>query len=202
VNWARCISPAIKSLNEYYFDLKIGGGAPEDNIFAVAKYEQANASPAFKDVVLCFANLFEHSAAHSATSSTFDLRGGDPLWSLLGLSTTRSYNVRNPASSDAGANLWGSACTGADIYSNGVFISLGGGTLNPITADGELAQFLKIVDVTPPPPPVCQTRATTRSAIKAPSPGPATPARTTTSPAGASALAPHPAAMMWRITSA
>jgi hypothetical protein len=151
VNWARCISPAIKSLNEYYFDLKIGGGAPEDNIFAVAKYEQANASPAFKDVVLCFANLFEHSAAHSATISTFDLRGGDPLWSLLGLSTTRSYNVRNPASSGAGANLWGSACTGADIYSNGVFISLGGGTLNPITADGELAQFLKIVDVTPPP---------------------------------------------------
>lgn len=106
MNWPRRNSPAIKSFNEYCFDLKIGGRAPADKIFAIAKYEQANASSAFKDVVLCFANLFEHSAAPFATSSTFDLRGGgDPLWSPLGLSTTRSYNVRNPASSDAGANV-------------------------------------------------------------------------------------------------
>lgn len=155
VNWARLNSPAIQSINQYYLDLKIGGGVPADNIFAIAKYEQANASPAFKDVVLCFANLFEHSAPHLATSSTFDLRGGagDPLWSLLGLqnSAARQYNIRNLASSSAGANVWGTARTGADIYSNGIFVSLGGGTVNPITNDGELAQFLKIVDVTPPP---------------------------------------------------
>jgi hypothetical protein len=155
VNWARLNSPAIKSINQYYLDLKIGGGAPADNLFAIAKYEQANASPAHKDVVLCFANLFEHSAAHFATSSTFDLRGGvgDPLWSLLGLqnSTTRQYNLRNLASSNASANVWTTARTGADIYSNGIPVSLGGGTVNPIIADGELAQFLKIVDVTPPP---------------------------------------------------
>jgi hypothetical protein len=155
VNWARLNSPAIQSINQYYLDLKIGGGAPADNIFAIAKYEQANASPAFKDVVLCFANLFEHSAPHLATSSTFDLRGGagDPLWSLLGLqnSAARQYNIRNLASSNASANIWGSARTGADIYNNGIFVSLGGGTVNPITNDGELAQFLKIVDVTLPP---------------------------------------------------
>lgn len=155
VNWARLNSPAIQSINQYYLDLKIGGGAPADNIFAIAKYEEANASPAFKDVVLCFANLFEHSAPHLATSSTFDLRGGagDPLWSLLGLqnSAARQYNIRNLASSNASANVWGTARTGADIYSNGIFVSLGGGTVNPITNDGELAQFLKIVDVTPPP---------------------------------------------------
>ena len=155
VNWARLNSPAIQSINQYYLDLKNGGGAPADNIFAIAKYEQANASPAQKDVVLCFANLFEHSAAHFATSSTYDLRGGvgDPLWSLLGLqnSAARQYNLRNLASSNASANVWGTARTGADIYTNGVFVSLGGGTVNPITADGELAQFLKIVDVTPPP---------------------------------------------------
>jgi hypothetical protein len=155
VNWARLNSPAIKSINQYYLDLKIGGGAPADNLFAIAKYEQANASPAQKDVVLCFANLFEHSAAHLATSSTFDLRGGvgDPLWSLLGLqnSAARQYNIRNLASSNASANVWGTARTGSDIYSNGIFVSLGGGTVNPITNDGELAQFLKIVDVTPPP---------------------------------------------------
>jgi hypothetical protein len=155
VNWARLNSPAIQSINQYYLDLKIGGGAPADNLFAIAKYEQASASPAFKDVVLCFANLFEHSAPHSSTSSTFDLRGGvgDPLWNLLGLqnSSARQYNIRNLASSNASANVWTTARTGADIYGNGIPVSLGGGTVNPITNDGELAQFLKVVDVTPPP---------------------------------------------------
>ncbi|MBL9115935.1 MAG: hypothetical protein JNJ83_13085 [Verrucomicrobiaceae bacterium] len=155
VNWARLNSPAIKSLNQYYLDQTPAGGAPADNLFAVAKYEQAGGSPAYKDVVLCFANLFEHSAPHFATSSDFSLRGGagDPLWSLLGMvnSPSRSYNIRNLASSNAGALVWSTAKTGAELYSNGIPVALGGGTSNPITADGELAQFLKIVDVTPPP---------------------------------------------------
>jgi hypothetical protein len=164
VNWARLNSPAIKSINQYYLDQKIGGGAPADNIFAIAKYEQANASPAFKDVVLCFANLFEHNATspgtgpttHFSTSDTFDIRGGvgDPLWNLLGLqnSAARQYNIRNLASSNASANVWGTARTGADIYSNGIFVSLNGGVGAPnITDDGALVQYLKIVDVTPPP---------------------------------------------------
>ena len=166
VNWARLNSPAIKSLNLEFLDLKIGGDNPTktaDNLFAIARYEQAGASPAFKDVVLCFSNLFEHNAVnpgtgptgHFLTSETFDLRGGagDPLWSLLGLqnSASRLYNVRNLASSNAGAHLWTTPRTGADIYGNGIFVSLGGGTVNPITSDGELVQFLKVVDVTPPP---------------------------------------------------
>jgi hypothetical protein len=155
VNWARLNSPAIKSLNQYYLDQAIGGGAPADNLFAVAKYEQAGGSPAFKDVVLCFANLFEHGGPHLATSSTFDIRGGvgDPLWTLLGLvnSSARQYNIRNLASSNASANLWGTARTGADLYANGIYVNLGGGTVNSIAQDGELAQFLRVVDVTPPP---------------------------------------------------
>jgi hypothetical protein len=163
VNWARLNSPAIKSINQYYLDQNISGGTPADNLFAVAKYEQAGASPAFKDVVLCFANLFEHNATtpgsgptgHFLTSSTYDLRGGagDPLWNLLGLanSSSRLYNVRNLASSNANALIWTTPRTGAQIYSAGFPVELGGGTVNPITGDGELAQFLKIVDVTPPP---------------------------------------------------
>jgi Bacterial TSP3 repeat len=155
VNWARLNSPAIKSINQYYLDQRPNGTTPNSNVFAIAKYEEAGASPAFKDVVLCFANLFVHGAAHSVAADTFDLRGGvgDPLWPLLGIqnSASRQYNIRNLASGNAGANIWSPARTGADIYSNGVFVSLGGGTVNPITNDGELAQFLKIVDVTPPP---------------------------------------------------
>lgn len=163
VNAARLSSPAIQSLNQYYLDQKIGGGAPADNLFAIAKYEQPGASPAFKDVVLCFANLFEHHATspgsgptnHYLTNSTYDLRGGlgDPLWTLLGLanSPTRLYQVRNLASSDPQRPLWPNPRSGADLYTNGLYVELGGGTVNPLTADGELAQFLKVVDVTPPP---------------------------------------------------
>ncbi len=155
VNWARLNSPAVKSINQYYLDKRPNGTTPNDNVFAIAKYEQAGASPAFKDVVICFANLFVHGAAHGVAADTFDLRGGvgDPLWSLLGIqnSAARKYNIRNLASSNASANIWTTPRTGDDIYSNGVFVSLGGGTVNPITADGELAQYLKIVDVTPPP---------------------------------------------------
>ncbi|MDZ4402137.1 alpha-amylase family glycosyl hydrolase [Prosthecobacter sp.] len=155
VNWARLNSPAIKSINQYYLDKRPNGTTPNNNVFAIAKYEQAGASPAFKDVVICFANLFVHGAAHGVASDTFDLCGGvgDPLWSLLGLqnSAARQYNIRNLASSNAGANIWASPRSGADIYSNGVFVSLDGGTSNAITNDGELAQYLKVVDVTPPP---------------------------------------------------
>jgi hypothetical protein len=50
------------------------------------------------------------------------------------------------------ANLWPTARTGADIYSNGIYVGLHGGVGTPeITEDGALVQYLKIVDVTPPP---------------------------------------------------
>jgi len=154
VNHARLSSPAIKSLNQYFLDQRPGGGTPNSNVWAVAKYEQAGASPAFKDTVLCFANVLPHSAAHAVASDTFDLRGsGDALWNLLGLvnSSSRLYNVRNLASGNTGTLLYGTPRTGADLYANGIFVSLGGGTSNAITNDGELVQFLKVVDVTPPP---------------------------------------------------
>ena len=156
VNWARLNSPAIKSINQYYLDAAFGG-SPATNIFAIAKYETSGVSPALQDVVLCFTNLFQHDATnpgtgpttHSATSTTYDLTGA---WGVLGLqnSASRQYNIRNLASSNASANIWGSARTGADIYTNGLYVSLGGGTVNPITDDGEIAQYLKIVDVTAP----------------------------------------------------
>lgn len=152
VNWARLNSPALKSTNQWFLSTT---GAANEKISAVAKYQTASSPPAFGDVVLAFANFLPHGAAHSAESATYDLRGpGDALWNLLGLqnSPSRSYNVRNLASSDAFANLWPSARTGNDLYANGMFVSLGGGVSNPITNDGELVQFLKVVDVTPPPP--------------------------------------------------
>lgn len=151
VNWARLNSPALKSANQKFLST---AGPANEKIFAVAKYQQASSSPAYSDVVLAFTNFLQHGSSHSAQSATYDLRGtGDELWNLLGLqnSPSRFYNVRNIASSDAFANLWQTARTGSDLYANGFFVSLGGGTVNPITNDGEIVQYLKIIDVTPPP---------------------------------------------------
>jgi hypothetical protein len=122
----------------------------------VAKYQTAGASPAHGDVVLAFANLFAHGGSHAVAADTFSLHGTDGgLWGLLGLanSPTRLYNVRNLASANAATPLWPTPRNGSDLYQNGVFVSLGGGTSNAITADGELVQYLKVEDVTPPPAP-------------------------------------------------
>lgn len=160
VNWARLNSPALKGLNQFYLDFRPNGTTPADNIFAVAKYQTPGASPAHQDVVLAFANLFVHGSGHGEALDTFDLRGGagDPLWGYLGMvnSTARIYNVCNIASSNASARLWSTPRTGADLYGNGIYVNLGGGTVNPITHDGELVQYLRLVDVTPPPAPAPQ----------------------------------------------
>lgn len=156
VNWARHNSPALSGLNQYFLDKRPNGSTPNENLFAVAKYQTAGASPAHGDVVLAFANLFTHGGSHAAAADTFSLQGtGGELWGMLGLvnSPTRLYNVRNLASANAATLLWATPRTGADLYQNGLFVSLGGGTSNSITADGELVQYLKLEDVTPPPAP-------------------------------------------------
>ena len=161
VNWARLNSPALMSRNEWLLNLRPDGSTSNENVFGAAKYEQSGASPAHKDVVVAFANLFPHGGSHAVASDTFDLRGdaGDSLWNHLGLvnSGARTYNVRNLASSNASALLWSTPRSGADLHANGLYVNLGGGTSNPITSDGELVQFLKIVDVTPPPAPAPHT---------------------------------------------
>lgn len=143
VNWARLNSPALQSRNRYFLS-KVGGGE-EGRILAVAKYEEAYASPKDKDVVLAFALLFRHGEAHAGASATYDLQGA---WSLLGLNTGKFYNVRNLASSDAGAYLWPTSKSGVELYNNGVWVNLQGGTgPNAITNDGELVQYLKIEEM-------------------------------------------------------
>ncbi|HRZ13145.1 MAG TPA: hypothetical protein P5567_11905 [Kiritimatiellia bacterium] len=144
VNWARLNSPALRSHNRYFLN-KVGGGE-EGTIMAAAKYQTAYASPQTSDVVLAFSIFFRHGEAHFSTAASFDLTG---CWSLLGLDTGKTYRVRNLASSDASAYLTsGWPKTGADLYNNGIYVALGGGTVNPITADGEIVQYLKIEEYT------------------------------------------------------
>ncbi|HPA78138.1 MAG TPA: hypothetical protein PK722_05780 [Kiritimatiellia bacterium] len=143
VNWARLNSPALQSQNRYFLS-KVGGGE-EGRILAVAKYEEPYASPNDKDVVLAFALMFRHGEAHTGASATYDLTGA---WDLLGLDTGTLYQVRNLASSDASAEVWGSPISGASLYNDGIFVQLNGGTAGgSITNDGELVQYLKLVEV-------------------------------------------------------
>lgn len=144
VNWARLNSPALQSQNRYFLN-KVGGGE-EGSIFAVAKYENAFAAPSTSDVVLAFALFLRHGEAHFGATATYDLQGA---WSLLGLNTGKTYRVRNLASSDASAYISsGWPRSGQDLYDNGIFVHLGGGTSQPITADGQLVQYLKLEEFT------------------------------------------------------
>jgi hypothetical protein len=112
----------------------------------VAKYETPNGSPATNDVVLAFALFLRHGESHFGSAATFDLQGA---WSLLGLNTGKTYRVRNLASSDASAYLTsGWPQTGQQLWDNGIFVHLGGGTNLAITADGQLVQYLKLEEFT------------------------------------------------------
>ncbi|MBN1269218.1 MAG: hypothetical protein JXB04_06495 [Kiritimatiellae bacterium] len=146
VNWARLNSPALQAQNRYFLSRTAGG----DNaaILAVAKYEDACGAPRTSDVVLAFATLFRHGESHALAADTYNLQ---PAWDLLGLNTGRLYNVRNLASSDASAYVWETAKTGSELYNSGIYVSLGGGTANAITNDGELVQYLKLEEVNQPP---------------------------------------------------
>ena len=144
VNWARLNSPALQSMNRYFLSRLAGGD--NDRILAEAKYETQGAGPAAADVVLAFALILDSD--HTAASDVFDLQGP---WEALGLNTGSWYQVRNLASSDAFAYLWPEPLSGQHLFSNGIFVSLAADSTNqPITADGALVQYLKLVEVPAP----------------------------------------------------
>lgn len=150
-NRARANSPALRSSNRWFLD----GDGSNSQIHAVAKYETANASPAFSDVVIAFSNLDRNNVQ----SDNFKIPAG--LASLLGIQDGRTYNTRNSAAytaQDAARDdvwLWGSGITGANLKSTGFFVSLN--KVPESEADWSIApfegQYLKLYDVTPPPAP-------------------------------------------------
>lgn len=142
VNHARRQSPALRSMNRYFLNRMAGG--VNEQIFAVAKYETAYASPATSDVVLAFALMLDSS--HNQAQDAFDLR---PCWGLLGLDTGKYYNVRNLAASDPSAYLWPSNYSGQQLWDNGVWVHLPSDKSgSQITNDGALVQYLKLEEFT------------------------------------------------------
>ena len=153
---AREFSPALRSSGRWFLN-PVGSSSPDENIFAVAKYEEANASPAAKDVVLAFVNLNRSNTS----ANTFGIPAG--LGTLLGLKSDRTYNARNIAAylgpnneypNRRGNFLWGSSgLSGASILANGIYVSLPG-VPSSDAAWGTTPfepQYLKVYDVTPPP---------------------------------------------------
>ncbi len=158
VGQARLASPALRSSNRYFLSRTAGG--TKEEMWAVAKYEQANVSPNFQDVVFAFSNL----RTETAQSETFNVNITQGPGNLFGIKTGRTYNVKNIAAYIGPAGngfdqtrrnqwLWGSGVAGGTLFANGVFIGLNALPATNaawITAPFE-AQYLKLYDVTPPP---------------------------------------------------
>jgi hypothetical protein len=157
VNQARGFSPALRSSNRYFLN-QTGSGNPQPSIFSVAKYELANGSPNFTDVVFAFANLDRNNQQQGSFNVNITQGSGN----LFGIKLGRTYNVRNIAAYTAydgnRRNAWqwpNGGLAGSNVLANGVYVSL-----NPVptsdvgwtTAPFE-AQYLKLYDVTPPAAP-------------------------------------------------
>ena len=156
---ARRESPALASSLRWFLD----GNGNNDQIHAVAKYEEAGASPAYQDVVIAFANLDRDNDQ----SDRFKIPSG--LKGLLGIADGRTYNVKNIAAYNRPPTvvgrdelwLWGGGISGEDLVASGfdvflrkVPLSVGAWDSAPFEA-----QYLKLYDVTPPPSPVPLTGA-------------------------------------------
>ena len=152
---ARQSSPALRSSNRWFLNAGQTGES-DPNIFAVAKYASPNTPVAQSDSAFCFVNLDRTQPR----ANTFSVPVA--LADLMGLKSGRSYNVKN-MSAYTGTNgalqyrkeqlLWGTGRTREDIVANGIYAALSG---IPNSEQGWAiapyeAQFLKILDVSPPP---------------------------------------------------
>ena len=161
LNQARSFSAALRSSNRYYLN-QTSNGNPQPSIFSVAKYEQANGSPNYYDVVFAFANLDRNDQQQGSFNVNITQGSGN----LFGIQPGRTYNVKNIGAYTAidpnRRNYWlwaGGGIAGSNVLANGVYVSL-----NPVpTADSGWtsapfeAQYLKLYDVTPPVAPAAAT---------------------------------------------
>ena len=160
INQARQFSRALRSSNRYFLD-QVGGGGAQPNLHSVAKYETANASPNFSDVVFAFANLDRNNNQQGNFNVNITQNGAN----LFGIKSNRTYNVKNIAAYTAidptRRNNWliPGNVSGTNLLNNGLFVLLKKvPATDPAWAtDPFEAQYLKLYDVTPPAAPATPT---------------------------------------------
>lgn len=170
-NDARAASPALRSSNRYYLN-QTGSGAPQPEIFSIAKYATPNGAPNFSDVVFAFTPLDRNNPQ----SGTFNVNITQNGSNLFGIQPGRLYNVKNlsayTAIDPARRNDWlwnggSGGIAGSNILANGIYVSL-----NPVPSSDAAwaaapfeAQDLKLYDVTPPPAPTALADGTTNDYV-------------------------------------
>jgi glycosidase len=156
IGQARKFSPALKSSNRYFLNLK--DNSPHGQIFSVAKFETRNASPDVSDVVFAFVNLDRNASPATIGTNTFNLDIDTDANGVndFGILPGRRYNVKNIAAylgTDPTRRdnfLIPGGISGSDLISQGLFVALNRVPL----ADGDWAtapyeaQYLKLYDVT------------------------------------------------------
>jgi hypothetical protein len=138
-NMGRQRSVALRVADQYYLD-RTGGQGPHSKIFAVMKYTNHGWDPKDQNVVLAFVNL-QPGTAHSGS---FNVNVA-PIY----LDPTRTYNVRNLASTTPNTYLWEQGRSGAAIAANGIYVAFPAAR----GQEGSIAQFLKLEEHGGSPPP-------------------------------------------------
>jgi glycosidase len=141
VNQARNASPALRSQNNYFL-ARTDTSAFDNNIFAVAKFQQPGVPASLQDVVFAFVN----NNYLTNRSATFKLDATISGSNWFGIQGFASYNIRDLLSTSTNF-LWSTNRTGADLIANGITVILNGASNNL----GQ-AQYLKLVDVNAPAP--------------------------------------------------
>jgi len=129
-NLGRSRSVALRVADQYYID-RTGGQGPHPKIFSVLKYTKHGWDAKDQDVVFACVNL----QPGTANSANFNVNVA-PVF----LNDTRTYNVRNLASSTPNVQLWANGRSGADIKANGIFVSFP----SDKGQEGSIAQYLKL----------------------------------------------------------
>ncbi len=159
IGQARQFSRALRSSNRYFLDLI--GGSQQPSVFSVAKYEAANASPNFSDVVFAFTNLDRNNNQGGNFNVNITQSGSN----LFGIKAARTYNVKNIAAYTAidgtrrDQYLIPGNISGTNLLNNGLFVLLKKvpSVDSAWATDPFEAQYLKLYDVTPPPAPAAPT---------------------------------------------
>ncbi|MBU0677141.1 MAG: hypothetical protein KJ626_03415 [Verrucomicrobia bacterium] len=140
INNARKTSAALQDQNNYFLSRTNSAGWDND-MLAIAKFEQAGVDAATQDVVFVFVNNnFWESTNRWAT---FDVDAEvSPGVNWFGIKSGNTYNLRNLIATNPTANVWSSDKTGAEIFAQGITVGLTGNPYN-----GDQAQYLKLVDV-------------------------------------------------------